>query len=406
MVDLYDAKWILVMSLAIAVVLTLIYVKFLDWFAFWLAWISVAVIQLAFILLGWFMWEVRSDFVSDTNTSNDKYTKYLLWATIASWVLALGWYIFIACNFRSLKVSIAIIETAADWFADTKRIILVPMAFFGLGILMLVAWIVSLAGVSSLGEISVDSVQHQGKNVEWDQKTEIMIYFMCFGAFWLAAFLITCNEFVVIVSTCTWYFSRKDIPDDDGIPGDSEVYKGFWWAIRYHMGSIAFGSFILAIVWVIQSAFEYVGNKVEKASGNNGCVKCLLGGVRCCLDCFDRFVRFLNRNAYIYQAISNENFCSSAVNAFILVLKNSAKFTFVHTIGSVFMIIAKVCIAIVTTVICYFVMKDILSNQFPYVPLAVIFLCSYGVASVFISVFEVSANTILQCYLIDLDISK
>ena len=352
------------------------------------------------------MWEMRSDFVSDTNTSNDKYTKYLLWATIASWVLALGWYIFIACNFRSLKVSIAIIETAADWFADTKRIILVPMAFFGLGIVMLVAWIVSLAGVSSLGEISVDSVQHQGKNVEWDKKTEIMIYFMCFGAFWLAAFLITCNEFVVIVSTCTWYFSRKDIPDDDGIPGDSEVYKGFWWAIRYHMGSLAFGSFILAIVWVIQTAFEYVGNKVEKASGNNGCVKCLLGGVRCCLDCFDRFVRFLNRNAYIYQAISNENFCSSAVNAFILVLKNSAKFTFVHTIGSVFMIIAKVCIAVVTTVICYFVMKDILSNQFPYVPLGVIFFCSYGIASVFISVFEVSANTILQCYLIDLDISR
>ena len=44
MVDLYDAKWIFLMSLAIAVVLTLIYVKFLDWFAFWLAWISVAVI--------------------------------------------------------------------------------------------------------------------------------------------------------------------------------------------------------------------------------------------------------------------------------------------------------------------------------------------------------------------------
>ena len=121
-----------------------------------------------------------------------------------------------------------------------------------------------------------------------------MVYFMCFGAFWITAFLVAANEFVVIVSTCTWYFSRKDIPDDDGIPGDSDVYKGFWWSVRYHVGSIAFGSFILAVVWTIRSVFEYVGNKVERASGNNGCVKCLLCSVRCCLDCFDRFVRFLN----------------------------------------------------------------------------------------------------------------
>ena len=94
---------------------------------------------------------MRSEYMSDSNTSNDKYTKYLFWATIVSWVLALGWYIFIGCNFKSLKVSIAIIETAADWFADTKRIILVPTAFFVLGILLFVGWIVSLAGVSSLG---------------------------------------------------------------------------------------------------------------------------------------------------------------------------------------------------------------------------------------------------------------
>jgi len=44
---------------------------------------------------------------------------------------------------------------------------------------------------------------------------------MWFGIFWIMAFIIACNEFVVIVATVTWYFSRKDIPDSDGIPGDS-----------------------------------------------------------------------------------------------------------------------------------------------------------------------------------------
>ena len=85
---------------------------------------------------------------------------------------------------------------------------------------------------------------------------------MYFGILWIIAFLMAANEFVTIVSTCTWYFSRKDIPDDDGIPGDSEVWKGFWWSIRYHAGTLAFGSLLIAIVWLIRSIFEYIGEKV------------------------------------------------------------------------------------------------------------------------------------------------
>ena len=183
-----------------------------------------------------------------------------------------------------------------------------------------------------------------------------MMVYMWFGIFWILAFLLSCNEFVIIVSACTWYFSRKDIPDDDGIPGDSEVMKGFIWSIRYHPGSLAFGSFLLAVVWTIRTIFEYVGNSVEKASGENCATRCLIGCVRCCLDCFDRFVRFINQNAYIYMAISNESFCSSALNAFILVLKNAAKFSFVNSIGGVFMLIARVCIAIITTAVCFVIL--------------------------------------------------
>ena len=233
-----------------------------------------------------------------------------------------------------------------------------------------------------------------------------MLCYMWFGIFWLIAFLVSCNEFVIIVSTCTWYFSRKDIPDDDGIPGDSEVMKGFIWSIRYHPGSIAFGSFLLALVWIIRALFEYVGNAVEKSTGENACTRCLLGCVRCCLDCFDRFIRFINQNAFIYLAISNENFCSSALNAFILVLKNAAKFSFVNSIGGVFMIIARICISIMTTTVCYFIIGTVDDVNSIFLPMCIIFAFSYIISSIFISVFDASANTILQCYLIDMDIAR
>jgi len=78
--------------------------------------------------------------------------------------------------------------------------------------------------------------------------------------------------------------------------------------------------------------------------------------MRCCLDCFDRFVRFLNANAYIYCAITSESFCPSALHAFLLILKNAAKFSFVESIAGAFMFLAKMFVAIVTTMIGYVIL--------------------------------------------------
>ena len=90
-----------------------------------------------------------------------------------------------------------------------------------------------------------------------------MVFFMWFMIIWIGMFIISMNEFVIIVSTVTWYFSRKDIPDDDGIPGDSQVWRGYTWSFRYHLGSLAFGSMVLSVVWLIHWFFEYLGKKLH-----------------------------------------------------------------------------------------------------------------------------------------------
>ena len=404
--DVYDARWTIIGGVLLAVLTTFGYIKFMDWCAYWMAWFSVVLLGLFFVGGGFGFWFMRKSLLEDDNESNDEYADHLFWAAIAFWLVSAAYVIFVACCWSSLKVSIAIIETAADFFADTKRIVLVPLCYFGVAVVFFGVWLGAIIFVNSIGEITVESVATQSKDVEHSSQTLWMMVYMWFGLFWILAFLISCNEFVIIVSACTWYFSRKDIPDDDGIPGDSEVMKGFIWSIRYHPGSLAFGSFLLAVVWTIRTIFEYVGNSVEKATGENAATRCLIGCVRCCLDCFDRFVRFINQNAYIYMAISNESFCSSALNAFILVLKNAAKFSFVNSIGGVFMLIARVCIAILTTAVCLVILHMQSEVESKFLPLLIIFVCAYIISSIFISVFDASANTILQCYLIDLDIAR
>lgn len=71
---------------------------------------------------------------------------------LGCFVIAGFYYICIICCFKNLRISIAVIETAADWFADTKRILFVPMGYFALGILVFAAWASALVCVSSISE--------------------------------------------------------------------------------------------------------------------------------------------------------------------------------------------------------------------------------------------------------------
>ena len=64
---------------------------------------------------------------------------------------------------------------------------------------------------------------------------------------------------------------------------------------RYHLGTIAFGSLILAVIKIIRYLIDYIQVRLKGTSNQFAryTLKCLK-----CLFCF-RFLKFLNKNAYI-----------------------------------------------------------------------------------------------------------
>lgn len=72
------------------------------------------------------------------------------WAMFLSWTAAGLYYLFLACNFKSLRISIAVIKTASDWVADTKRILFVPLGYMCAAIIVFALWLSGMACVSSV----------------------------------------------------------------------------------------------------------------------------------------------------------------------------------------------------------------------------------------------------------------
>ena len=91
------------------------------------------------------------------------------------------------------------------------------------------------------------------------------------------------------------------------------------------LGTVAFGSLIIAILRMIRVILEKVEAKLAKYHQDNIVVKGVMCCCKCCFWCLEKFMKFLNRNAYIMCAVSGKNFCSSAKDAFFLLLREAVK---------------------------------------------------------------------------------
>ena len=85
------------------------------------------------------------------------------------------------------------------------------------------------------------------------------------GLYWITKIIIAIFDFMVMVGLASWYFSRRT--SDGG--SDFSLCRGLGWALRYNLGSLALGSFLLGFIWIIRTPFDYMNGKIQKARANS-----------------------------------------------------------------------------------------------------------------------------------------
>lgn len=117
------------------------------------------------------------------------------------------------------------------------------MAIFGV-------WLFSVACLWSWGDIEVKSVGHQTKETFFPpgQKDNFYyaLFFLIFMIVWIIEWIAAKVNFITMYSASTYYFSSSANED-----GDADVFSAFKATYLYHAGSLAMGSFIIALVKII-----------------------------------------------------------------------------------------------------------------------------------------------------------
>ena len=80
----------------------------------------------------------------------------------------------------------------------------------------------------------------------------------------------------------------------------SGVLRSLCWGLVYHVGSLAFGAFLIAVIQMIKVIFEYLAKKGESVFGKENCLyKIVICYIRYYIWYLDQYVKFINKNAYI-----------------------------------------------------------------------------------------------------------
>jgi len=194
-------------------------------------------------------------------------------------------------------------------------------------------------------------MEHKYKVIKY-LTSRIAFYLKVFALFWIAAFILYLSHFILISVACQWYFT----PNRNNLT--TPVTRAFGWALFYHIGTLAFGAFLLALIWIVQIILAYIHKKVKDSkAADNKLVLYLITCLQCLAACFERILKYISRHAFTQTVLRSVGFCQGSWSAFIIVTSNCLRFGVLAGISEVVMIFGAVFIASVVTLIGHFILK-------------------------------------------------
>ncbi len=252
--DIEESYHYLIICAVVAFVVSIISLIIIRYFAGIFVWVTILGFILGLFLLG-YMSRKESDelavLAAEENFETSENSVYynsanLKIASYCAYVLGGITFFVVLFSLSTISLSIAIIKSAALFVASNFWIVLLPIFMALIAIVYFLAWAVMLAYLWSIGE-SVPRTMSPLAEIEWTTENQVYIGAHIFSLLWNIAYLNYLMVFVIGCACAIWYFNNKDSPNYFSSP----IRTSFWWAFRYHLGSIALGSFILAIVWLV-----------------------------------------------------------------------------------------------------------------------------------------------------------
>uniref|UniRef100_A0A8D3CFZ1 Choline transporter-like protein n=1 Tax=Scophthalmus maximus TaxID=52904 RepID=A0A8D3CFZ1_SCOMX len=313
---------------------------------------------------------------------------YAIGATIFTVVLLLVMFFMR----KRVALTISLFHVAGKVFIHLPLLALQPFWTF---LCLMLFWVYWIAVLLSLGTAGTPIKNNSTGAVEYHMQGpfQYLVWYHAVGLIWISEFILAFQQMTIAGAVVTYYFTRNksQIP---AIPILSSMAR----TIRYHLGTLAKGSFIITLVKIPRLILTYIHSQLK--GKENACARCMLKACVCCLWCLEKCLAYLNQNAYTATAINSTNFCTSARDAFLILVENALRVAAINTVGDFVLFLGKVPLSCTA-----FAGVLALNYQRDYtvwvLPLLIVCMFAFLVAHCFLSVFENVVDVLFLCFAVD-----
>ncbi|XP_058128936.1 choline transporter-like protein 1 [Anopheles ziemanni] len=369
--------------------LTLLLLRVLPGLIVWLVLAAVMVACTAGTLWLWFKWRYESEQLSASagDSARMRMNNWLYYA-IAATVATLIVLLVILVMRKRIKLVVQLFKEAGKAIASMPFLLAEPVLTFVTIAAGIVLYVYFTVWIESAGMLVVES-NNSAKYVK-DSTMLFTRWYNLLAFLWFSQFVIGCQHMVIAGAVAGWFFTRNKATL--GHP----IARSYGNLVRYHLGTVAFGSFVIALVQFLRTLLKLLMHSVRNPQ--NRVTSFLFDCCQCCLQCFERFLQYLTRNAYILTAMHGDPFCRAGRNAFRLLTSNALRVFAINSVGDFVLVLAKVFVVVATVLIGMELIQQKQGMHHPYVPLILVGIFAYLVAHCFMTVYEMTVDTIFLCF--------
>merc|ERR1711968_152144 len=388
--DLITGWYIILCSALIAVIVSYIWLVVLKYSAGCFVWSIVFVANIfCFVATGamYYLYDKYKTAYDDTALGQDQQMMYLcLIGLVIFGLLALILFCMTVCLCRQIAIAIKIIEAACDAINDIPSSVYFPLLQYFLMLIFIVYWVLVAAYMMSTGDYKQVSGAYA---MEWNETMQQAFVYHFFGLLWVMAFIRHMSILILAGAFGTWYWTS--IPDKDAGKFQEKhptpIMSSIWRSNIYHTGTVAFGSFIIAVIQFIQACLEYLKQKQDSEW-----MQYLISCIQCIVECFERIMEYISRMAYIVTACKGNMFCTAAMESFGFIFKHMGQHAIVGYVTVFLMVLGQLFILCGTVAICFILAGTNSDISSPYVLLIVCGLIAYIVACLFLGVLDTAID--------------
>jgi len=429
-IDLWRAKWMVLLAMSFAIILSLIFMCAVNFLAAAMVWTFVVALVIGGGLgSGIMIYMSYGDGISENSG----------WALFIGGIILGGitiLFLFFMCWIhKSIEIAVEILDQAGDaliqlcWvnFAAALELLftislLAIWAYVGLFLLSMNSEEETLtmptdkyhtcANCQDL-QANLNSATYQ--NWTWNKDFDWYVVYMTFVFFFIIFYLKYFWYLMISSAFAEWYFSAWASPDGDDWKerGSRPDFLSHWPTCQaftrvflFHQGTVAFAAFLLSVIGTIHAMFEWWHRRVMDAG--NPCLRCLACCFRTVIITCECCIKYLSKTALNYCAIFGTPFCPSGRRAFSLLTRNMSKVAALTVINTYVTFIMKWAITIGSAGLAFFILGvwttsvDINISEWSLVALwvAMIVLC-HAATDVLIGTFDIGVDQIFMCFMVD-----